>query len=162
MFEELNFGRREIEFKSGSIVEFCLYFFNKERCNIVKVSSFRDILPNKFIFVFNGPLLPWSIWIGKEDRNIAEHFGNILMRTEFTTVIGCYGPYSHSPEREQESGNDLSQGFCIFSLRHSRLRADWLIPTNSAISFLDVFFWSKTNICDLCSEVNCLYIAIQN
>jgi hypothetical protein len=58
MFEELNFWRREMEFKSGSIVEFGLYFFNKERCNIVKVSSFRDILSNKFIFVFDGALLP--------------------------------------------------------------------------------------------------------
>ena len=61
MFEELNFWRREIEFKPRSIVELCLYFFNKERCNIIKVSPFRNILPNKFIFVFDGPLLPGGV-----------------------------------------------------------------------------------------------------
>lgn len=41
---------------------------------------------------------------------------------------------------------------------NSRESVDWLIPTIRAISFLGHFFCSKTKICDLCSEVRCLYI----
>ena len=41
---------------------------------------------------------------------------------------------------------------------NSRERVDWLIPTIRAISFLGHFLWSKAKICDLCSEVSCLYI----
>ncbi len=41
---------------------------------------------------------------------------------------------------------------------NSRESVDWLIPTIRAISFLGYFLWSKANICDLCSEVSCLYI----
>ena len=41
---------------------------------------------------------------------------------------------------------------------NSRESVDWLIPTIRAISFLGHFLWSKAKICDLCSEVSCLYI----
>ena len=41
---------------------------------------------------------------------------------------------------------------------NSRESVDWLMPTIWAISFLGLFLWSKEKICDLCSEVNCLYI----
>ena len=42
---------------------------------------------------------------------------------------------------------------------NSRESVDWLIPTIRAISFLGHFLWSKAKICDLCSEVSCLYIS---
>ena len=41
---------------------------------------------------------------------------------------------------------------------NSRESEDWLIPTIRAISFLGHFLCSKAKICDLCSEVSCLYI----
>ena len=41
---------------------------------------------------------------------------------------------------------------------NSRESVDWLIPTIRAISFLRHFLCSKAKICDLCSEVSCLYI----
>ena len=41
---------------------------------------------------------------------------------------------------------------------NSRESVDWLIPTIRAISFLGHFLCSKAKICDLCSEVSCLYI----
>ena len=41
---------------------------------------------------------------------------------------------------------------------NSRESVDWQIPTIRAISFLGHFLWSKAKICDLCSEVSCLYI----
>ena len=41
---------------------------------------------------------------------------------------------------------------------NSRESVDWLIPTIRATSFLGHFLWSKAKICDLCSEVSCLYI----
>ena len=41
---------------------------------------------------------------------------------------------------------------------NSRESVDWLIPTIRAISFHGHFLWSKAKICDLCSEVSCLYI----
>lgn len=41
---------------------------------------------------------------------------------------------------------------------NSRESVDWLVPTIRAISFLGHFLCSKANICDLCSEVSCLYI----
>ena len=41
---------------------------------------------------------------------------------------------------------------------NSRERVDWLVPTIRAISFLGNFLCSKAKICDLCSEVSCLYI----
>ena len=41
---------------------------------------------------------------------------------------------------------------------NSRESVDWLIPTIRAISFLGHFLCSKAKICDLCSEVCCLYI----
>ena len=41
---------------------------------------------------------------------------------------------------------------------NSRESVDWLIPTIRAISFLAHFLCSKAKICDLCSEVSCLYI----
>ena len=41
---------------------------------------------------------------------------------------------------------------------NSRESVDWLIPTIRAVSFLGHFLWSKAKICDLCSEVSCLYI----
>ena len=42
---------------------------------------------------------------------------------------------------------------------NSRESVDWLIPTIRAISFLGHFLCSKAKICDLCSEVSCLYIS---
>ena len=41
---------------------------------------------------------------------------------------------------------------------NSRESVDWLMPTIRAISFLGHFLCSKAKICDLCSEVSCLYI----
>ena len=41
---------------------------------------------------------------------------------------------------------------------NSRERVDWPVPTIRAISFLGHFLCSKAKICDLCSEVSCLYI----
>ena len=41
---------------------------------------------------------------------------------------------------------------------NSRESVDWLISTIRAISFLGHFLCSKAKICDLCSEVSCLYI----
>lgn len=41
---------------------------------------------------------------------------------------------------------------------NSRESVDWLIPTIREISFLGHFLCSKAKICDLCSEVSCLYI----
>ena len=41
---------------------------------------------------------------------------------------------------------------------NSRESVDWLIPTIRVISFLGHFLCSKAKICDLCSEVSCLYI----
>ena len=41
---------------------------------------------------------------------------------------------------------------------NSRESVDWVIPTIRAISFLGHFLCSKAKICDLCSEVSCLYI----
>ena len=41
---------------------------------------------------------------------------------------------------------------------NSRESVDWLMPTIRAISFLVHFLCSKAKICDLCSEVSCLYI----
>ena len=48
-------------------------------------------------------------------------------------------------------------GLCLNSWES----ADWLIPTICAISFLGHFLCSKAKICDLCSEVSCLYMTIQ-
>ena len=42
---------------------------------------------------------------------------------------------------------------------NSRESVDWLIPTIRVISFLGHFLCSKAKICDLCSEVSCLYIS---
>ena len=42
---------------------------------------------------------------------------------------------------------------------NSRESVDWLIPTIRAISFLGHFLCSKAKICDLGSEVSCLYIS---
>lgn len=42
---------------------------------------------------------------------------------------------------------------------NSRESVDWLMPTIRAISFLAVFLCSNAKICDLCSEVSCLYIS---
>ena len=108
MFEELDFRRREIELKSGSVVEFCLYFFNKERCNIIKVSPFRDILSDKFVCIFNGPLLPGRIGISEKDRD-PKFFGDEIMVSKLRAVVGGNG--SQKMSVGQEHGHHV---FCKF------------------------------------------------
>jgi len=56
--EEPVFRGVEVEFFSGSPVDFVLDLFDGIRGNVIEVRAFRDVLSDEFVGVFDGSLLP--------------------------------------------------------------------------------------------------------
>lgn len=85
-FEELCFRGREVKFFPGSAVDFVLHRLNELIREFPEVSPFRDVLPYKFVGVFNGAFLPCGIRVGKIDGS-AEDLSDFLVAGELGPVV---------------------------------------------------------------------------
>jgi hypothetical protein len=84
---------------SGSVVDFVLYFLDSAFRDGTDVSTFRDILPDKFIGIFNRALLPSRVSVGEIDRDI-QPFRDQLVLAELAAVVGSYGSEQFAFVRE--------------------------------------------------------------
>lgn len=79
-----------MEFLTRSTVDFGDNIFKEQIGNGVEVSSFRDILPNEFVVVFNAAFFPRGIRVGEEDLR-PEFLCNGFMSGELAAVVGGNG-----------------------------------------------------------------------
>lgn len=83
--------------------------------NGVEVCSFRDILPDEFVVVFDASFFPRGIRVGEEDLR-PELFGNGFMSGELVAVVGGNGP-DLTYIREQQEDDRPGEFLCIFPVR---------------------------------------------
>ena len=111
------FRRFKVQFFPWSIVQFVLYFLYPCILEIVEISRFRYVLPNKFVGILNRALLPSRIGIGEVNHDLpaafpAQPLGYFQMSCELRAVVRGYVP-DIIPEGEKQPyhGSCRWQGF---------------------------------------------------
>ena len=91
MYEESFIRCHKIYFFSWSSVDFVLYLHNGIVINSVKINSFRDILSNKFVRMFNVPFLPRAIRVCKVYVSF-QHCADDFVFGEICPIVSSYSP----------------------------------------------------------------------
>lgn len=128
MFEKLDGWGREIKFLSWPSIQLGLDFPDEGWGNSREVSSFWDILPNKFVGILDQPFLPRTVWIGKINDYAIKSFGYQLMGRELAAIIRGYGQNPGQPIRIQEPDYGFGNRLGILPMRQLFDDAVWGIP----------------------------------
>ena len=99
MFEEAFIRCHKIYFFSWSSVDFVLYLHNGIVINSFKINSFRNILSNKFVRMFNVPFLPSAIRVCKVYVSF-HHCADDFVFGELCPIVSSYSPNLLSIRKE--------------------------------------------------------------
>ncbi len=103
------FGEWNSIVSCGAGIEFFLYFHKFGSVKVVKIRSFRYILPDELVSVFDKSLLPGGVWVGEVYRYAFQRFCDQLVLGELRAVISGYCEHAIGPVGKQQPTDGFSE-----------------------------------------------------
>ena len=114
MYEESFIRCHKIYFFSWSSVDFVLYLHNGIVIHSFKINSFRNILSNKFVRMFNVPFLPRAIRVCKVYVSFP-HCAADFVFGELCPIVSSYSPNLLSIRKDLvDDGNSCTDFLRLF------------------------------------------------